>query len=201
MEGRTEEARNYRRRERESFAAFAGNRYHIDRQHRQLISDIAAAAKGDSQARAKVEATLPELEEQGWYITIAVQRIWAGERDWYTLVDDLDRQDALLILRMLETLAQSSEMGISPEKEFALAQVFEAVLPQERQVVRTVEQGDATMLKRYFETFSPKKQELTDAEERTVEQLIDVAMQEAFERGDAVALIGLPEEERADEVL
>jgi len=57
------------------------------------------------------------------------------------------------------------------------------------------------MLKRYFETFSPKKQELTDAEERTVEQLIDVAMQEAFERGDAVALIGLPEEERADEVL
>src|SRR6266566_3342443 len=95
MEGRAEAAQDYRRRERESFAAFAGNRYHIDRQHRQLISDIAAAAKGDSQVQVKVEAALPQLEEQGWHITDAVRRIWAGERDWHAMADGLDRQDAL----------------------------------------------------------------------------------------------------------
>ena len=36
LESRPEEARTYRRRERETFAAFEGNRYHIDRQHGQL---------------------------------------------------------------------------------------------------------------------------------------------------------------------
>jgi len=43
LEGRAEEARDYRHRERETFAAFEGNRYHIDRQHGQLIAAIAAA--------------------------------------------------------------------------------------------------------------------------------------------------------------
>src|SRR6266702_5330033 len=98
MEGRAEAAQDYRRRERESFAAFAGNRYHIDRQHRQLISDIAAAAKGDSEARAAVEARLPRLEEAGWKIAAATRRIWAGERDWHALVEGLDLQLALLVL-------------------------------------------------------------------------------------------------------
>ncbi len=189
MEGRAEAAQDYRRRERESFAAFAGNRYHIDRQHRQLISDIAAAAKGDSQVQVKVEAALPQLEEQGWHITDAVRRIWAGERDWHAMADGLDRQDALLILQVLETLAN------------AFQHRPEVVLPQGQQSVETVGRGDATLLQRYFETFSPKKQEETDAEERTLEHLIDVAMHEALERGEAAALIGLPEGERIDEVL
>ena len=86
LEGRTEAARDYRRRERETFAAFAGNRYQIDRQHKQLIADFAAAAKGETQAREKVEARLPQLEKAGWHIAAATQRIWAGERDWHSLV-------------------------------------------------------------------------------------------------------------------
>jgi tetratricopeptide (TPR) repeat protein len=79
LEGRTEDARNYRRRGCETFAAFEGNRYHIDRQHGQLIAAIAAAAKGDVQAREAVEAALPGLEEKRWKIADAVHRIWAGE--------------------------------------------------------------------------------------------------------------------------
>ena len=106
LEGHAEEARDYRRRERETFAAFAGNRYHIDQQHGQLIAAIAAAAQGDAQAREAVEAVLPQLEERGWKIAAPTRRIWSGERDWHSLAEDLDRQDALLILRVLETIAQ-----------------------------------------------------------------------------------------------
>jgi hypothetical protein len=60
--------------------------------------------------RARVEAGLPRLEQAGWHIRAAVKRIWAGERDWHTLVDELDGADAFLILRVLETLAASSDM-------------------------------------------------------------------------------------------
>ncbi len=109
LEGRTEAARGYRRRERETFAAFAGNRYHIDRQFGSLIADIAAAAKGDAQARKKVEVALPEFEAKGWHIAAATQRIWVGERDWHSLVEDVDRYSALLVLRVLETLQEQQE--------------------------------------------------------------------------------------------
>jgi tetratricopeptide (TPR) repeat protein len=104
LEGRDEAAREYRRRERETFAAFAGNRWQIDQQHGDLIAVIAAAAQGDAQARAAVEAALPQLETNGWQIADATRRIWAGERDWGALVEELDRQDALLVLRVLEEL-------------------------------------------------------------------------------------------------
>ena len=53
-----------------------------------------------------VEADLPKLEEKGWHIAAATKRIWAGERDWHSLVEELDSQDALLVLRVLETIAQ-----------------------------------------------------------------------------------------------
>ena len=109
LEGRTEAARNYHRRERENFAAFAGNRYHIDQQFKSLIIDIAAAAKGDTRARANVETALPDGEAKGWHITAATQRIWAGERDWHSLVEDVDRNSALLVLRVLETLQEQQE--------------------------------------------------------------------------------------------
>src|SRR5205823_4466409 len=75
MEGRTEAAQAYRRREREAFAAFAGNRYHIDRQHEQLNAASATAARGDQQAREAVEARLPQLEAKGWHIEAATRRI------------------------------------------------------------------------------------------------------------------------------
>jgi tetratricopeptide (TPR) repeat protein len=110
LEEQPEVARDYRRRERESFAAFAGNRYWIDRQHAGLIEAIVAAARGDAQAQAAVEAELPKLEEQGCHVSNAVQRIWKGERDWQVLAEGLDPLSALLLLRVLETLASSSKV-------------------------------------------------------------------------------------------
>jgi hypothetical protein len=105
LEGRVDAALEYRRRERETFAAFEGNRWHIDQQHGRLIAAIAAAARGHEQARAAVEELLPQLEANGWHIADATRRIWAGERGWDALVEELDRQDALLVLRVLEEIA------------------------------------------------------------------------------------------------
>jgi hypothetical protein len=151
LEGRTEEARNYHRRERETFAAFEGNRYHIDRQHGQLITDIATAAKGDMQARQAVQEMLPKLEEDGWHIANATQRIWAGEREWDSLVEDLDRQDALLILRVLETIARPAEVqSITPEEVIASLPVA---------IREAMERGDQSAVEKAFEALSPNEQQ------------------------------------------
>ncbi len=144
LEGRAKEARDYRHRERETFAAFEGNRYHIDRQHGQLIAAIAGAAKGDTKAREAVEARLPRLEEAGWKIAAATRRIWAGERDWHVLVEDLDAQDALLVLRVLETMAQ-------PASEEVIASLPAAVR-------EALESGDEAAFRQAMEALSPEEQ-------------------------------------------
>lgn len=117
LEGMAEEARDYHRRERETFAAFEGNRYSIDHEHGFLIKALASAVE-NTEIRATIEAGLQPYEVKGWHITLATQRIWAGERDWHLLTEDLDRQDALLILRVLETLASSaySQADEGPDK-------------------------------------------------------------------------------------
>jgi len=151
LEGQTEEARNYRRRQRETFAAFEGNRYHIDRQHGQLIAAIAAATKGDEQARKAVEARLLGLEANGWHIADATRRIWAGERDWDMLAEALDRQDALLVKRILETIEQPADVqSKSPEQAIAS-------LPASIRVA--MEQGDEAALQRVFEALSSEEQQ------------------------------------------
>ncbi len=145
LEGRAEEARDYRHRERETFAAFEGNRYHIDRQHGQLIAAIAAAAKGDAKAREAVEAALPQFEENGWKIAAATRHIWAGERDWHVLVEDLDNQDALLVLRVLETIAQPA-----PE---------EVIVSLPAAVREALEGGDEAAFRQALEALSPEEQQ------------------------------------------
>lgn len=106
LDGHPAEAQGYRRRARETFAAFPGNRWHIDRQHGPLIAALAAAARGDAQTRAAVEQALPQLEAKGWQIGAATQRLWAGERDWHSLCEQIDSNSALLLLRVLEELGQ-----------------------------------------------------------------------------------------------
>jgi hypothetical protein len=145
LEGRAEEARDYRLRECETFAAFEGNRYHIDRQHGQLIAAIAAAAKGDVQAREAVEEVLPQFEGAGWKIAAATRRIWAGERDWHALVEDLGREEALLVLRVLETIAQ-------PAPEEVIASLPAAVR-------EALERGDEAAFRQALEALSPEEQQ------------------------------------------
>jgi len=109
LEGEREAARDFRRRERESFAAFAGNRWHIDNTFGELLPVLAAAVRGDAEARAAVETVLPQFEAKGWPISSAFQRICDGERDWQALAEDLDRNSALLVLRALETIEETKK--------------------------------------------------------------------------------------------
>ncbi|HKP85164.1 MAG TPA: hypothetical protein VJZ26_03650 [Blastocatellia bacterium] len=77
------------------------------RNSEMLLQIIAAVARGNSERRAEVEALLPQLEENGWLISNAVQRIWAGERDADALTAGLDKQDAALVRRVLEIVETS----------------------------------------------------------------------------------------------
>ncbi len=138
IEGHVEEARTYRRREREAYAAFEGNRYHIDQQHGKLIAAIAAAEQGDTQAREAVEA--------------ASRRIWSGERDWDALVEGLGSEEALLILRVLETIAQPAEtQGKTPEQMIAS-------LPAS--IRAAMEQGNQAALQQAFDSLSSEEQQV-----------------------------------------
>jgi tetratricopeptide (TPR) repeat protein len=119
LQGHVETVRNYRRREREAYAAFAGHRFQIDRQFGSLLPAF-AAAQYRPEVRAQIEDLLPQLEAKGWHISQTLQRIWTGERDWHVLSEGLDDQDALLVLRVLEVLTQPEGM---PE------QIVAALLP------------------------------------------------------------------------
>ena len=72
-----------------------------------LLQAIAAVALGDELPRADIEATLPQLEANGWRLTEPTQRIWAGERDEMVLMSGLDESDAILISYVLELITQN----------------------------------------------------------------------------------------------
>jgi tetratricopeptide (TPR) repeat protein len=116
QQGRAEVAKDYRRREREAYAAFAGNRFQINQQF-GLHLPAFTAAQDNLEVRVQVEEILPQLEKNGWHISEALHRIWAGERDWHALVEGLDNGPALLILRVLETLdAPTDEAALSQQE-------------------------------------------------------------------------------------
>ncbi|KYF82566.1 hypothetical protein BE17_48075 [Sorangium cellulosum] len=106
-------ARGYRREARETFAAFPGSRYHIDKRFGQLIQALAAAA-AQADLRSQFEPLLSKLEAAGWHITAPVRRLWAGERDWHALAEGLDPNSALIVLRVLETLTGTAPPSAEP---------------------------------------------------------------------------------------
>jgi hypothetical protein len=69
-----------------------------------VLQAIAAVGASDSNEllRYGVNDSLARFEQQGLYITDAVQRIWQGERDAATLTACLDRDAAILVGRLLE---------------------------------------------------------------------------------------------------
>ena len=69
-----------------------------------LVLAVASVANGNEKARPQVEALLADLDEQGWHLSAAVQRIWSGERDIAAFSAGLERQDRQIIQRILELL-------------------------------------------------------------------------------------------------
>ncbi len=168
MEGQVAMAQYYRRRMRETFAAFAGHRYHLDRLFGLLIPLIVAATQGDGVAQATIEAKLPEFEARGWKIADAVRHIWAGERDWHTLVKDLANEEALFILRVLEAIAVPEEPFAQPTPEAFLISLPTPVLD-------ALQQGDQTALAQALAALPP-------AEYQRIQALLQVLQERTEDR-------------------
>jgi hypothetical protein len=76
-----------------------------------LLQAIAAVAGGDDGPRSSVEQALAQLEQRGFVLTNAVQRIWQGERDVDALTAGLDAVDSALVARVLEIM-ERGEWGM-----------------------------------------------------------------------------------------
>ena len=77
-----------------------------------LLRGIAAVAEGDNGPRTDIEQALPKLEENGWQLAEATQRIWDGERDAAALTVGVDGNSAQLIRRVLELIANEDLTGL-----------------------------------------------------------------------------------------
>jgi DNA-directed RNA polymerase specialized sigma24 family protein len=94
----------------------------VIREFEPLLQGIAAVARGNHLYRADIEAMFPFLEEHGWRITEAVRRIWAGERDWFSLMYGLDIQDSALLKRILDLINQPVTADLVSELPAAVRQ-------------------------------------------------------------------------------
>ncbi len=70
-----------------------------------LLQAIVAATADESQ-RGDIEQVLTALEEQGWKLSEAVKRIWAGDRDPEALTTGIGGNSAKLVHRLLQLLDQ-----------------------------------------------------------------------------------------------
>jgi len=106
-QGRPDEARRWRRREQESFAAFAGAGAQLPRWVEPVVQAVVAACEGSAEARKAINETLGQLAETDDWRNLppVIRHILDGERDLATLTDGLDRIDALIVRRILEALA------------------------------------------------------------------------------------------------
>jgi hypothetical protein len=76
----------------------------ILQQAEPLLQAIAAIAQGDTSVKLTVEEALAQMEQQGFHLRAAAQRIWAGERDAAALTAGLDAIDTALVQRILDIL-------------------------------------------------------------------------------------------------
>jgi tetratricopeptide (TPR) repeat protein len=103
--GRVAEAAQWRRKEQESYAAYAGAAHEI-RQYQPLIAAVVRAAQGDTEAQGFVEGEYPKMEAGGeqWHLASdAIRRIVAGERDLDALTANVSSRTIALIVRTILT--------------------------------------------------------------------------------------------------
>jgi len=104
--GRPDEARRWRRREQESFAAFAGSSLEVQKWAEEMAV-VAAACKGDERARqAAIQIINHYRDSKDWGKLVATfVRMLDGERDRDALLEGLDRIDAAIVIHTLAALA------------------------------------------------------------------------------------------------
>lgn len=69
-----------------------------------VVAIVVAAARGDGQARAAMEAVFGQLKQGGGPIVRPIRRILAGERDESDLIVGLEKSDILIVREILKQL-------------------------------------------------------------------------------------------------
>jgi tetratricopeptide (TPR) repeat protein len=101
--GQGAEAAAWRRKEQESYAAYAGAAHEI-RQYQPLIRAAVRAAQGEQEALAFIEGEYPKMEAAGeqWQSAAeGIRRIVAGERDVDALTQQATSRTIALIIRSI----------------------------------------------------------------------------------------------------
>jgi tetratricopeptide (TPR) repeat protein len=159
--GHKDEVREWRRKEQESFAAFAGSDNEI-KQFEPLIAAIVQAANGDEEAKTYMEGIYPDMAAGGveWAKGAeAVKRLVAGERDMSVLTEGLERTIALVVIRALQVLngdnAQQTTDHPSPavNGQSQPQQEGRVTLPQLLELVERAAKGDKELGGQLFTAF------------------------------------------------
>jgi tetratricopeptide (TPR) repeat protein len=102
------------------------------------LDAIVAAARGDAEMQALVEANFEQFEQSGWNIAEPVLRIWAGERDIAGLTEMLDENDSLIVREVLNRLESLHTDGVqnveNDHAKAAFVAFHSASNPQEMEV-------------------------------------------------------------------
>ena len=104
-------ARVWRRKEQETFAAFPGSWARLQGQFGPIVQAVVAAVAGEPGVKEAVEKLFPQLEQANWQIVDAIQRIWAGERDVWALTEGIDRDEALIVRKILAALDGETDVS------------------------------------------------------------------------------------------
>jgi tetratricopeptide (TPR) repeat protein len=108
-QGNADAARDWRRRERASYAAAPVSRHNL-RPHTPLIAAVVQAA-ADRSARTALEQVLASMVEHGWTSLVgALRRILDGERDEDALCTSLDREDSSIVMAVLRGIADPATL-------------------------------------------------------------------------------------------
>lgn len=117
--GETAAARDWRRKEQESFAAYAGSSHEMQRwQH--IVQAVAAAAEGDTEANSFLKDEFPKMRAGGsdWAQNAdTFEQIVGGERDGDKLTQDLNRTGALIVHAILQKLAGGAQAQTSQPRQ------------------------------------------------------------------------------------
>jgi tetratricopeptide (TPR) repeat protein len=108
-QGQVATARGYRQQARQAKAAFAGT--HELRQHRQLIVEVVSVATGDEEVKVRLLSQMNEAQQgRASNLIYAIRRILEGERDEETLVDPLYADDSMIVMAILQGIADPSSL-------------------------------------------------------------------------------------------
>jgi tetratricopeptide (TPR) repeat protein len=158
--GRMDEVRAWRRKEQESFAAFAGSDTQMQRAMQTWqprIDAIVAAVNGNDEARQAIEQMCDKLAETNdWKnMAIVIRRILDGERG-IELLEGRDRTDAYIIRRLLIVLSDETISDGQPSTVNGQPQEQEqqgVTLPQLLELVERAAGGDKELGGQLFTAF------------------------------------------------